>query len=494
MNKAILRVSLACLALFVLLMLNINYVQAFEANSLADKPGNARTFDEQFSYQRGSILADGDGTNLKIAYSKLKGDAYHRVYPHGPEYAPITGYSTIFSQSGVEQAENKELAGTDPRLAVRNFTSLLTGKQKQGATVTLTISPIAQNAAYQALVDNPGNHPAAVVALNPQTGAILAMASYPSYNPNELTTFNGVQLNKVDNRLLRDPSQPLLNRAVTPNFPPGSSFKIVTGSAAFTHGLVASPSTTIPAPTVLTLPNGNLLHNDGDEPCANGNPPISEAFLLSCNTAFAKLGIRLSAPALRAMAEKFGVNKTLDIPFSVTPGSFPPVPDNDKSYTAMSAIGQFNDEVSPLQEAMFAAAIANNGKLMSPYMVDQVLAPGLAVIQNASPAILSQAVSPTVAGYMKTLMLGVTQNPDGTAYQTAGPPATSIPIYGKTGTAENGVNNAGLDDAVFSCFVAPGAGHPYPIAVGVIVKGGGFGADAAAPIAVKIIKAYEARS
>ncbi len=494
MNKAILRVSLACLALFVLLMLNINYVQAFEANSLADKPGNARTFDEQFSYQRGSILADGDGTNLKIAYSKLKGDAYHRLYPHGPEYAPITGFSTIFSQSGVEQAENKELAGTDPRLAVRNFTSLLTGKQKQGATVTLTISPTAQNAAYQALVDNPGNHPAAVVAVNPQTGAILAMASYPSFNPNELTTFNGVQLNKVDNRLLRDPSQPLLNRAVTPNFPPGSSFKIVTGSAAFTRGLVSSPSTTIPAPTVLTLPNGNLLHNDGDEPCANGNPAISLAFLLSCNTAFAKLGIRLTAPALRATAERFGVNKTLDIPFSVTPGSFPPVPDNDKSYTAMSAIGQFNDEVSPLQEAMFAAAIANNGKLMSPYMVDQVLAPGLAVIQNAAPAVLSQAVSPTVAGYMKTLMLGVTQNRGGTAYQTAGPPATSIPIYGKTGTAENGVNNAGLDDAVFSCFVAPGAGHPYPIAIGVIVKGGGFGADAAAPIAVKIIKAYEARS
>src|SRR5580704_5625429 len=128
MNKAILRISLACLAMFVLLMLNINYVQAFEGNSLADKPLNARTFDEQFSYQRGSILANGDNTDLKIAYSTLQHRQYHRVYPYGAEYAPITGFHTIYSNTGIEQAEENELAGNDPRLAVHNFTSLLTGK------------------------------------------------------------------------------------------------------------------------------------------------------------------------------------------------------------------------------------------------------------------------------------------------------------------------------------------------------------------------------
>jgi peptidoglycan glycosyltransferase len=497
MNKAVLRVSLACLAMFVLLMLNINYVQAFEANSLAGKPLNGRTFNEQFSYQRGSILANGDGTDLKIAYSKLLNRQYHREYPDGPEYAPITGFYSIYGPSGgIEEAENKELNGTDPRLALHNFASLLTGKQKQGATVTLTVSPTAQNAAYQALL-NDGGHQAAVVALNPQTGAILAMASTPTYNPNLLTTFNGTQLNKVDDQLLRDPSQPMLNRAVTPNYPPGSSFKVVTSSAAYSTGRVANPQTTIPAPTVLTLPNGNQLHNDGDEPCADGNPAIITAFYLSCNTAFAKLGIEVGGSVLRDYAERFGVNKTFDIPFPVTPGLFPQGQywsngQEDPSAAGLSAIGQFNDAVSPLQEAMFSAAIENSGKLMQPYMVQQVLAPGLVPIETTSPTVASQAVSPTVAADVKAMMQKVTQNPAGTAYQTAGPPATNIVIYGKTGTAENGVGDLNPDDAVFTCFVPASEGSP--IAVGVIVKGGGFGADAAAPIAVQIIKAYEAHS
>jgi penicillin-binding protein A len=499
MNKAILRISLACLAMFVLLMLNINYVQAFDTNSLASDPLNGRTFNEQFTYQRGSILANGDGTDLKIAYSKLEDRQYHRVYPDGPEYAPITGFYSIYGPTGgIEEAENKELNGTDPRLALHNFTSLLTGKQKQGASVTLTISPTAQNAAYQALLGD-GGHQAAAVALNPQTGAILAMASTPSFNPNQLTTFDGTKLNKVDEQLLKDPSQPLLNRAVTPNYPPGSSFKIVTSSAAYTRGLLKNgPATTIPAPTVLTLPNGNQLHNDGDEPCANGNPPVIEAFYLSCNTAFAKLGIRLTGSVLRNQAELFGVNKTFNIPFSVTPGSYPQGQywsngQEDPSAAALSAIGQFNDAVSPLQEAMFSAAIENGGRLMQPYMLQQVLAPGLQPIETTSPSLFSQPVSSQVASNVKAMMEQVTQNPNGTAYQTAGPPAVgSLVIYGKTGTAENGTSNYNPDDAVFTCFVPASEGSP--IAVAVIVKGGGFGAAAAAPIAVQIIKAYEAHS
>jgi penicillin-binding protein A len=495
MNKAILRISLACLAMFVLLLINVNYVQAFEVNSLADKPLNSRVFDEQFTYQRGSIVADGDNTNFVIAKSvPVKGtNTYRRDYPAGPEYAPVTGYDTIYGQSGIEDAENKELNGSDPRLAVRNLTSLLTGKQKQGATVSLTISPTAQNAAYQALL-NDGGHPAAVVALNPQTGAVLAMASYPSYNPNLLTTLDGTQLDKIDNQLLRAPGNPLLNRAIQATFPPGSSFKIVTSSAALSHHKVASPSTLVPAPQPLKLPNGNLLNNDGDITCGDGHPPMIEAFYLSCNTAFANIGIKVTAPTLRDQASLFGMNKPLDIPLAVVPSVIPPVPDNDPSFTAMSAIGQFDDQVTPLQEAMFASAIANHGKLMTPYMVQQVIGPGLSVIQSASPALLSQPVSSTVASQVQSMMLQVTQNPNGTAYQTAGPPATSIVIYGKTGTAENGVNNSATDDAVFSCFVPAGSGQPFPIAVGVIVKGGGFGADAAAPIAVSIIKAYEART
>jgi penicillin-binding protein A len=497
MNRAILRISLACLAMFVLLLLNMNYVQAFEANKLAAEPHNVRVFNQQFTFERGEIVADGDNTNLVIAQSKpVKGtDTYHRVYPAGPEYAPITGYDTIFSQSGLEQAENKELNGTDPRLAINNLTGLLTGKQKQGANVETTISPVAQNAAWSAL-DADGGHPAAVVALDPTTGAVLAMASYPSYNPNLLTTSDGSKLDQIDSQLLRDRSQPLLNRAIQATFPPGSSFKIVTSSAAYANALVKNPTSTISAPTILTLPNGNQLHNDGDIACFNGQPQIIQAFYLSCNTAFAKLGISMGAVKLRNQSSKFGMNRPLSIPLPVAPSVMPDTgPWQDPSLTALSAIGQYNDQVTPLQEAMFAAAIANNGTLMTPYMVKSIVGPGLSTIESHTSTVLSHAVSPTVAGYVKSMMNAVTQQPGGTAYQTAGPPATNIVIDGKTGTAESGLTPAeSPDDAVFSCFVPTAANAPYPIAVGVIVQGGGFGADAAAPIAVKIIKAYEGRA
>ena len=374
---------------------------------------------------------------------------------------------------------------------MHNFTSLLTGKSKQGATVALTISPTAQNAAYQAL-QNDGGHQAAAVAINPKTGAILAMASVPTFNPNELTTFDGTTLNKVYNRLAHSKAQPLQNRAVTANYPPGSSFKVVTSSAAFTRGLVASPATTVPAPQPLKLPNGNLLNNDGDETCFDGNPPIINAFALSCNTAFAKLGIKLGAPALRDQAELFGVNKTFNIPFQVTPGSFPTASGwTDPSFTALSAIGQFDDEMSPLQEAMFSAAIANGGTLMYPYMVQQVIAPGLAVIQNAT----AEGIQPgrigaggvecpgdDAAGHAESVRHRATRPPG--RRPRAASRSTARPAPRRTAST-----TPAYQRRVFTCFVT----GPKPIAIGVIVKGGGFGADAAAPIAVQIIKAYEAR-
>ena len=493
MNRALLRISLACLAMFVLLLLNVNYVQAFDANNLAGKPGNIRVFNQQFSYQRGAIIAKGDGSDVKIAESRLlKGTStYQRYYPFGKIYAPVTGYDTIYSQTGIEEAENSLLAGTDPRLAVHNFTSLLTGKQKQGATVELTISPAAQAAAYQAL-SNDGGHAAAVVAIQPSTGAILALASYPTFNPNVLTTFNGTRLNRVDKQLLKDPAQPLLNRAIQETYPPGSSFKIVTSSAAFSQHKVANTTTLVQAPTTLRLPNGNNLINDGGEVCGDGHPPIIQAFWMSCNTAFGGLGIKLTAPVLRNYSSLFGMNRPLSIPLPVVPSVLPKVKGwTDPSLTAFTAIGQFNDAVTPLQEALFSAAVANGGTLMHPYMVQQVVGPGLSVIDRAKTSVLSQPISPTIASYMQSMMSEVTHNPGGTAFATAGPQATGgINIDGKTGTAQNGLNNGNLNDAVFTCFVPGVGGNPSPIAVGVIVQGGGFGADAAAPIAVQIIKAY----
>jgi len=169
----------------------------------------------------------------------------------------------------------------------------------------------------------------------------------------------------------------------------------------------------------------------------------------------------------------------------VSPSNLKTVP--DASLTGMTAIGQYNDTVTPLQEAMDAAAIANNGVLMRPYLLESVQAPDLTTISSTTPSVLSTPVSASVASEITAMMIQVTQNPEGTAFATANSSVAGVEIAGKTGTAQNGINNSGLNDAVFTCF-AP-ASDPK-IAVGVMVQGGGFGADAAAPIAVKIIQAY----
>ena len=499
MNRALFKVSLVCLAMFLLLMANVNYVQAFESSSLATKSGNARVFYQQLQFQRGSIIA---GNNVAVAEScPVRSSArltrtkctkpapgvsstYQRYYPDGPAYAPVTGYDSVYGKTGIEGVENKQLSGTAPQLAVQNLIGLFTGKAKQGASVYLTISPKAQQAAYSSLAAL--GRPGAVVALDPSTGAVLAMASYPTFNPNLYTTFDGSKLVRIDNRLRADKSQPLLNRAINATYPPGSTFKIVTSATGFSTHAVQNEQSTVPAPPNFKLPGSTtvLINNDG-ESCLNGNPPLIDAFALSCNTAFGKLGIKVGGPALHRNATRFGMNNSgLTIPLPVSASVVPS--EKDPDYAALTAIGQFDDNVTPLQEAMMSAAVANNGKLMRPYLVQQVRAPDLQVTQQPQPQPLSRPMTPRVAGYLQKMMTAVVQSPSGTAY-AENKSAIGVEIAGKTGTAQNGINNTNLDDAVFTCY---GPTTNPKIAVGVIIQGGGYGAAAAAPIAVKVIQAY----
>ena len=485
MNRALRRMSIAVLAMFLLLLININYLQGFEPASLATKPNNARAFEAQFQYQRGNIVtADG----ATVAESRPSNDIYKyiRRYPQGPVYAPVTGYDTLYSQTGVEAAENSLLSGNDSALTVRNVIDLLTGKHRKGANVTLTINSKAQAAAYNALASL--GKPGAVVALDPKTGKILAMASYPSYDPNLLAVHDGTQLNKNDRALLTDPGNPRLNRALQATFPPGSTFKVVTSSALLTQSPNTTINTNVDSPTQLTLPQTtHVLTNNLGEVCGNGSgqAPLITAFAQSCDTTFAKIGMNVGAPALNAMAQKFGMNNpNLTIPLGVAQSNYviPPSP----ALTAFSAIGQFSDTVTPLQEAMFAAAIANGGTLMKPYLVQQVTASDLSTVQTTAQSVLSQPVSSSVANDVGQMMRAVVQAPNGTAAAFNAQAEGGVVIAGKTGTAETG-QNSGLNDAAFTCF-AP-YGNPS-IAVGVIIQGGGYGATAAAPIAVQVIKAY----
>jgi peptidoglycan glycosyltransferase len=312
------------------------------------------------------------------------------------------------------------------------------------------------------------------------------MASYPSYDPNVLTTHDGTKLNAVDKELLTDKNQPLLNRALEARFPPGSTFKIVTSAAQLTQHPDTTINTNFDSPTQLTLPQtAHVLHNDQGEACGDGSgqAPLITAFAQSCDTTFGKIGMNLGASVLSDMAQKFGMNNAnLTVPLTVAKSDYVIPP--SLALTAFSAIGQFSDTVTPLQEAMFAAAIANGGKLMKPYLVQQVTASDLSNVQTPSPSVLSQPVSSSVASDVGKMMLAVVQDPRGTANAFSAQNEGGLQIAGKTGTAETGVFS--LNDAAFTCF-APYA-NPK-IAVGVIIQGGGYGAASAAPIAVQVIKA-----
>jgi penicillin-binding protein A len=486
-NRALRRISIAVLVMFVLLLVNVNYIQGFDTASLASKPGNSRAFyAAQNQYQRGSIVTS-DGVTIAASRPSGGNDVikYTRYYPKGAAFAPVTGYDTIYSQTGIEKAQDSLLSGNDSALTVRKFIDLVTGKTTKGATVQVTINSKAQAAAYDAL-KTLGKR-GAVVALNPKTGAILAMASYPSFDPNVLAIHDGAKLNQVDQKLLADKAQPLLNRALEGTYPPGSTFKIVTSSALLTQSPNTSINTNVDSPTTLTLPQTqHVLHNDQGEVCGNGSgqAPLITAFAQSCDTTFGKIGMQLGAPALNDMAQKFGMNNAnLTVPLPVAKSNYVIPP--SQALTAFSAIGQFSDTVTPLQEAMFAAAIANGGTLMKPYLVQQVTASDLSTVQTTSQSTLSQPVSPSVADSVGQMMHAVVQQPEGTAYAFRQDVA-GVDIAGKTGTAETG--QVSLNDAAFTCF-APFANPD--IAVGVIIQGGGYGASAAAPIAVQVIKAYE---
>jgi len=487
-NRALKRISIAVLVMFVALMVNINYLQGFETASLSTRPGNSRALAAQFQYQRGDIVT---ADNVKIATSKPSGDLYHyqRIYPNAKLFAPVTGFYTVYpTATGVERSQNGVLAGNDSSLSFRNFIDMITNKPRKGATVQVTIQSKVQQAAYQGLqsILQGTGHVGGVVAINPKTGAILAMASYPSYDTNLLAIHDPTQLGKNDTALLNQVPTPLLNNATQSAFPPGSTFKIVTTSAWYASNAANNPNTLLDSPQPLKLPNGNFLSNDNGEQCGNGSgkTPAIQAFAQSCNTPFAGLGIQLGGDTLKSTANGYGFNQVLSIP-GVTAATSNFTAEPDKSFTAFDAIGQHDTTVTALQEAMIAATVANKGTLMKPYLIQQVTASDLSIVSQASPTTLSQPISSTVADFEKQMMVAVVQS--GTAAgAVANAGAQGLNIAGKTGTAQNGVVGASRADAVFTAF-AP-ADNPT-VAVGVIVQGGGYGAAAAAPIAIAVIKA-----
>jgi peptidoglycan glycosyltransferase len=479
-NRQLRHVAIAVLLMFGALLLNANVVQVGEASSLRANPHNVRVLYGEYSHQRGPIVVSGTDVARSVkTHDALK---YLRTYPSGPTYAPVTGYySLVYGASGIEQAEDQTLAGTTDRLFLSRISDEITGRTPQGGSVDLTINPAAQRAAYAGLASAPsfqGVRAGAVVALNPQTGAILAMASYPSYDPSMLTSHNARQDVAAWHQLTHTPGSPLLNRAVNQSYPPGSTFKVITAAAALSSGKY-TPNSVIPAPNQLTFPNTtHTLQNFAGETCpGGGTTTLSDALKVSCNTAFGGLGDKVGSAAISAQAKAFGFGSNLTTPLPVSASRY--VRTSDPSLLADSAIGQYSDAVTPLQMAMVAAGIANQGIVMKPYLVQDSRAPDTSVISRTAPQPLGRAVSSTVASDLTSMMERVVNESGGTGGAAAIPGLT---VAGKTGTAENVPGQP-----THAWFISFAPSTSPKIAVAVLVEHGGVGGTAAAPIAKSVM-------
>jgi penicillin-binding protein A len=480
-NSPLRRVAVACLTLFALLLGWTNYVQVVKGDDYRNAEGNRRTQIRNYEQERGPI-AVADGKRQLVALSKDTGGQlrYLRVYPGGEVYAPVTGYYSQFQRTGIERSEDAILSGEDDRLFVRRLSDQITGRVPQGGSVVLTIQQAAQQAAYAGLRGKRG----AVVALDPRTGAVLAMVSTPSFDPNRLASHDTPAVLKYQAQLEADDAEPLLNRATSQTYPPGSTFKVITAAAALAQG--TTPETRIPSPTELTLPQtSRKLRNFGGEKCGDGKTStLADALRISCNTAFGALGIKVGQDALRSQAQAFGFgDDSLELPGRVAVSQFSDHPTPPQ--VAQSAIGQFDVRVTPLQMALVAAGIGNGGQVMRPYLVSQVQAPDLSTIDQASPELYKQAVSREVADQLTAMMELVVTKGTGTSAQLPG-----VRVAGKTGTAQHAAGQA-----PHAWFIGFAPAEDPQVAVAVVVEDGGSagseatGGRVAAPIAKAVMNA-----
>ncbi|MZD03986.1 penicillin-binding protein 2 [Streptomyces sp. SID5785] len=481
MNKPLRRIAIFCGLLVLTLLIRDNWLQYVKADTLASDDDNRRVAIARYSTPRGDIIVDGKPItgSVKTDDTDLK---YKRTWKDGPMWSPVTGYSSqVVGASQIENIEDGILSGDDDRLFFRRTLDMITGKPKEGGNVVTTLNADAQRAAYNGLkLKGKG----AVAAIEPSTGKILALASTPSYDPSSFAgnlTKDGETFSKLD----KDKDKPLQNRALRETYPPGSTFKLVTAAAALEHGKYTDPDEKTDSPLPWTMPGTQTeLKNEGNIPCKDAT--LRVALQYSCNTVFGKVGSDLGKDKMRETAEKFGFNEEQFVPVRSSRSNFDE--DMNPSQTALSSIGQYNTAATPLQMAMVGAAIANDGALMEPYMIDELKAPNLDTIEKNEPKEMSRPLSEENAQKLQSMMETVVDKGTGTMAKIDG--AT---VGGKTGTAQNGVNNEGTPYAWFVSYAKTDSGTPVAVAVVVEdsdadrgdISGGGL----AAPIAKSVMEA-----
>jgi peptidoglycan glycosyltransferase len=472
------RVGIVVAAMFLTLLISASNIQVLASEEITNDDRNTRKLYESYAAERGQILAGGVPLARSIPVDNVF--EFLRTYPYPELYAPVVGYYTLNQgNQGIESALNPVLTGRANSQVFDQIVSLVTGTNPQGASVALTLDPVIQQAAWDALGDRQGS----VVALDPTTGRVLAMVSKPSYDPNLLAAHSTAQVLESYTTLNNDPQKPLANRAIAGDlYFPGSVFKTVVTAAALESGRFSATSE-FENPAELTLPlSSSTITNSGGRLCGGEETvTLENAYRLSCNIPYAELALELGEGAIGAMSDSFGFGATLEIPLRVTPSVFPR--GLDQAELMLSSFGQFDVRVTPLQVAMVSAAIANQGTLMTPNLVDQIIAPDLRVLLDFEATEYSRPISPATAKEMTRMMVGNVSR--GVASNAA---ILGIDVAGKTGTAQ--VTDTGAERYFWFSGFAP-AEAPR-IVVAVVVEGDtsdGTGNSVAAPIAKAVMEA-----
>jgi peptidoglycan glycosyltransferase len=481
MDRSIRRVGVFLMLLFCALFAQLNYIQVIDAPALNEKPSNSRPIDEAFSQPRGTVTtADGVIIARSVPIDSKK--KYQREFPEGDLYAQITGYFNYsFGATGLESAYNAELSGQTPEQQVQDVGDLFRDSDSSG-NLELSVRSDVQKAARNALGEQRGS----VVALDPRSGQVLALWSYPSFDPNVLSDHDIEEASKAKTFLENAPGNPLLAKVYREIYPPGSTFKIVTGTIGVETGTVTPTEPVYPTERAFTPPQTTRpLPNYGGSSCGG---TLYVILAKSCNTAFARMGLEIGGPEMIEGSEAFGFNERPPFDLPAVASIFP---DQDYSDTqpqlAQAAIGQGSVASTPLQMALAAAGIGNNGSVMRPHVVDRVLAQDGKVIDTLEPEVWTEATDAASAGTMREAMRHVVASGTATRLQIPG-----VDVGAKTGTAQFGSGDPLRSHAWVVAWAGPPGELPV-VAVAVIVEGQDglselTGGRVAAPIARAVIE------
>jgi penicillin-binding protein A len=462
--------------LFAVLLIFTSRWTVFEASSLENNPDNRRPLIEEQKIPRGLIYAADGKTVLarSVGHGRGENRIYTRTYPTGSTFGHPVGFSYIRNgRRGLEQSRNDDLAGKEDE-----FSSILSGlesRNREGNDVVTNLDVRGTQAAVAGLAGRKG----AVVAMEPKTGKVRVMVSEPEYDPNLIPSDIG-QLN-------RDPNQPLLNRTTQELYPPGSTFKVVTATAALDSGKL-TPDTVIDGSSPKTI-SGVPLENAGGE--SFGPISATDALTNSVNTYWAQVGERIGRETLVEYMKRYGfyADPKLDypdeqkIPSGIINGDGDYVTDGFDVGRVAIGQGGLEGEVraGPLQMAEVAAAVGNRGRLMKPQLTDRIVRKDGRIKERIQPDLQSVVMKPETADELANMMSRVVEEGTGTAAALAG-----VRVAGKTGTAETGPNRE-FTQAWFICF-APVENPQMAVAV-TIPNASGQGGTVAAPIAKSVLEA-----